>query len=256
MRNLAETFTLLIEGLKKTIAPFPYTPQPRFAFQAFIWHRLWSISKRFARLYTRWKNGTLPKPRAPGPVAPRAAQPSDASPSAASPGAASPGAASPGATSAAATSPGATSPTSASPAAASPPAPEPPKKRHLPQGRMWLIKYMQETAFAGSQLRHLIATTPELHEFLKAAPQARRLLNPLCRMLGVNFDAPYGVPLVFAPPEAPAPPPPELKEPEPKEPEPAAPTPAPPQAGLRPLPANTALPGGIAPAASKFFSPA
>jgi hypothetical protein len=58
---------------------------------------------------------------------------------------------------------------------------------------MWLIRGIQGTAFAGSQLAHLIATSAELHEFLEAAPQARRLLNPLCRALGIDFDRPTGV---------------------------------------------------------------
>jgi hypothetical protein len=58
---------------------------------------------------------------------------------------------------------------------------------------MWLIRRIQGTAFAGSQLAHLIATSAELHAFLEAAPQGRRLLNPLCRALGIDFDRPTGV---------------------------------------------------------------
>ena len=58
---------------------------------------------------------------------------------------------------------------------------------------MWLIRGIQGTAFAGSQLAHLIATSAELHEFLEAAPQGRRLINPLCRALGIDFDRPTGV---------------------------------------------------------------
>ena len=68
-------------------------------------------------------------------------------------------------------------------------------KLHLPRGHMWLIRRIQGTAFAGSQLAHLIATSAELHEFLEAAPQGRRLLNPLCRALGIDFDKPTGVAL-------------------------------------------------------------
>ena len=76
-------------------------------------------------------------------------------------------------------------------------------KFRLPGGHMWLIRRIQGTAFAGSQLAHLIATNAELHAFLEAAPQGRRLLNPLCRMLGVDFDKPTGVllPKPQAPPE-------------------------------------------------------
>jgi len=154
MRNLAEHFALYLFHLKAVIAPRRHMKKERFDFLAFLWHRLWSIEKRFAKLYARWKNGTLPKQRGPRPGRTRKTRPAPA--------------------------------------------------MRLPAGRMWLIKDMQETAFAGSQLRHLIATTPELHEFLKAAPQARRLLNPICHMLGVDFEKPYGVPLVIpvASPEA------------------------------------------------------
>ena len=150
MRNLAEHFALYLFHLKAVIAPRRHMKKERFDFLAFLWHRLWSIEKRFAKLYARWKNGTLPKQRGPRPGRTRKPRP----------------------------------------------APAQGKVMRLPAGRMWLIKDMQETAFAGSQLRHLIATTPELHEFLKAAPQARRLLNPICHMLGVDFEKPYGVPLV------------------------------------------------------------
>src|ERR1035437_7089914 len=37
----------------------------------------------------------------------------------------------------------------------------------------------------GSQLQHALSD-PELAEFLAAAPQANRLLRPLCRMLGIE----------------------------------------------------------------------
>ena len=71
----------------------------------------------------------------------------------------------------------------------------------LPSSHKWLIHRIQGTAFAGSQLAHLIATNAELHELLEAAPQGRRLLNPLCRALGVDFDKPTGV--VLPKPQAP-----------------------------------------------------
>jgi hypothetical protein len=102
---------------------------------------------------------------------------------------------------------------------------------------MWLIRSIQGTAFAGSQLRHLIATSAELHEFLEAAPQGRRLLNPLLRMLGIDFDKPYGVPLVKP-----------LGEPKP-EPQAAAEPPAEP-----PRPAESASPSAKpAPNPPSFF---
>ena len=56
--------------------------------------------------------------------------------------------------------------------------------RRLPSGNAWLVRMVQETAGAGSQLQHLLAA-PEMAALLSAAPQAGRLLRPLCRMLGV-----------------------------------------------------------------------
>ena len=134
-------------GLKAAVAPSMSMAKDHFAFVAAVWHYIFRLSGRLDRLITRWKNGTLPKPRPP------------ASPQ-------------PGRTRAA---------TSGKPAF------------RLPGGHMWLIRGIQGTAFAGSQLAHLIATNAELHEFLEAAPQGRRLLNPLCRALGVDFDKPTGV---------------------------------------------------------------
>ena len=65
MYNLAQAFTIIVNNLKDIVAPRNGMAPDRFAFLAFLWHRLWSISKRFDKLYTRWKNGTLPKSRAP-----------------------------------------------------------------------------------------------------------------------------------------------------------------------------------------------
>ena len=56
---------------------------------------------------------------------------------------------------------------------------------HLPTGHAWLVVIMgYDAAGRGSQLQHLLAH-PDLPEFLDAAPQAGRILRPLCRMLGV-----------------------------------------------------------------------
>jgi len=45
----------------------------------------------------------------------------------------------------------------------------------------------------------LIATNPELQEFMQAVPEIRRMLQPLCHALGIDIDKPYGVPLVTIP---------------------------------------------------------
>ena len=80
-----------------------------------------------------------------------------------------------------------------------PPRPKP--QLRLPQGRLWLIRLIQETAFGASQLRHLLAQ-PETAAWIAETPQSGRVLRPLCRMLGV--DPP---PSIARPPPRPAAPP-------------------------------------------------
>jgi hypothetical protein len=75
----------------------------------------------------------------------------------------------------------------------------------LPQGHAWLIALIQETAVSGSHLQQLLAH-PDLPAQLQAAPQLRRALRPLCRMLGVRLPSPPAAPQ--AGPSAPVPEPP------------------------------------------------
>jgi len=75
------------------------------------------------------------------------------------------------------------------------PAPRRPAERKLPHGPAWLLRLVPQASGYGSQLQHLLAE-PEMAALIEAAPQMRRLLRPLCRMLGVR------------PPPAPRPPPP------------------------------------------------
>ncbi len=76
--------------------------------------------------------------------------------------------------------------------------------RRLPQGFAWLLPLVPEAAAGyGSQLRHLLAE-PEMAALIAAAPQARRILRPLCRMLGVRL--PPGPAPKDAAPAAPDPP--------------------------------------------------
>ena len=87
--------------------------------------------------------------------------------------------------------------------------PRPPRLR-LPTGRMWLFHVAQPpAALALSHLQHWMAH-PDLPAFLAAAPQAGRLLRPLCRLVGL--EAQPGVPaelnLPEPPPFRPSPPPP------------------------------------------------
>lgn len=68
----------------------------------------------------------------------------------------------------------------------------------LPRKSAWLIALLPETAACGTQLQILLAA-PEVPGLLAAAPQLRRTLRPLCRMLGVTLPPP-------PPPETPPPP--------------------------------------------------
>jgi hypothetical protein len=74
----------------------------------------------------------------------------------------------------------------------------------FPTAPAWLVARVGYTAAGfGSQLQHAL-TDPEWAAFLAAAPQANRILRPLCHMLGI---APP-VPLPRTPrPARPAPPP-------------------------------------------------
>ncbi len=85
-------------------------------------------------------------------------------------------------------------------AAPRPPAPRP----RLPRGVAWLVRLVPEAAASGAQLQHLLAD-PEMAALIAAAaPQMRRILGPLCRMLKIR---PPPGPLTPSPrPRAPAPP--------------------------------------------------
>jgi hypothetical protein len=189
MRTLAETFSIYFHGLRAAVTTTLSAPRQQIAFADMVWRYILNLSGRLDSLIRRWQNGTLPKSRAPRPpetAAPRAE--------------------------------------AAEPAETAEPTPRKPRRFPLPTGHMWLIRRIPATVAFGSQLRHLLANDADLRAFLKAAPQARRLLNPLCRAFGIEFDKPYGVPLIQAP--APA-------EPAAR---PAPPPPAPPQSPAAPAP--------------------
>jgi hypothetical protein len=58
----------------------------------------------------------------------------------------------------------------------------------LPRVPAWLLVAVREAAPLGARLEQLLSEA-ECAEFLAAVPQARRLLRPLCRMLGVGVVA-------------------------------------------------------------------
>jgi hypothetical protein len=100
----------------------------------------------------------------------------------------------------------------------------PPTASPLPQGHAWLVALIQETAVGAAHLQQVLAH-PDLPAHLQAAPQLRRALRPLCRMLGVRLPPPPAAPP--SGPPAPAPEPPLAKAPGPV-PHSAADTPPPP----------------------------
>jgi len=161
MRTVAESFSLLMLGLKAVIAEVAAPDRSRTAFLVFVWGRLSHMVVRFEKLYARWRAGTLPKARGPRP--PRTPREEDDAKPRAKP------------------------------------------LFHLPGGRMWLVRHVQKSAAFGSQLRHLLATDPEIPAFLEACPQAGRILRPLCRALGFSPEAPYGVKIDHLAPIAPKP---------------------------------------------------
>ncbi len=55
----------------------------------------------------------------------------------------------------------------------------------LPRGFGWLVRLVPQAAAGAAQLQHLL-TDPEMAALIAAAPQAGRILRPLCRMLGVR----------------------------------------------------------------------
>jgi hypothetical protein len=55
----------------------------------------------------------------------------------------------------------------------------------LPRAPAWLVAAVAEAAGFGAQLEQMLSQD-ECVEFLAAVPQARRILRPLCRMLGVG----------------------------------------------------------------------
>jgi hypothetical protein len=58
----------------------------------------------------------------------------------------------------------------------------------LPTTPAWLLVAVREAAPFGARLESMLSEA-ECEAFLEAVPQARRLLRPLCRMLGVGVKA-------------------------------------------------------------------
>ena len=71
---------------------------------------------------------------------------------------------------------------------------KPCQRLRLPGRRAWLLHVTEHVRLAaavcGGQLQHQFAD-PDFEKFLQAAPQAGRILRPLCHMLGI--DAPQAL---------------------------------------------------------------
>ena len=183
MYNIIESLTLIFAGLKQAIASNRHMPQPRIALLERVWLHVHGMRNRLERLYTRWRNGTLPKPGTRG-------------------------------------------------RARATPATSRPAVARLPRGRGWLVRDTQAVVGARSQLAHFLATHPDIPAFLEAAPQAGRILRPLCHMFGIKLEAPLGPKLDHLA---------AIAKPPPRRPRPAAaptpaPTPATPAKRRRPAP--------------------
>ena len=71
----------------------------------------------------------------------------------------------------------------------------------LPRGRFWLIRLLPyEAASYGSQLKAMLAD-PQTAALLAAAPEAGRILRPLCRLLAVHPEGMLALPADRGKPE-------------------------------------------------------
>jgi hypothetical protein len=173
--GLAKAFGLIIEGLCRAaavrMAADPSVRPPLLLVHAWLGR----LVQRFAALVARAESGTLRPPRR------RASPPRGALP------------------------PGEVPPPDGSPS--KDPRREPQQK--LPRSFAWLIRMLPyEAACFGSQLQHQFSR-PEMVALLEAAPQAGRILRPLCRMLAIPLPPAFRLPPRPARPKPPKQPRPE-----------------------------------------------
>jgi hypothetical protein len=146
-------FALIIEGLCRATAARISADRTSGPLILLIVARLRHLLARFTKLAARAQAGKLRPPRQ-RTVRPRAAPP-----------------------------PGDPPPDHSAPD------PKPPRQpeRLLPQKFGWLIRFVPyEAACFGSQLQHLMSQ-PEMAVLIEAAPQAGRILRPLCWMLQIDL---------------------------------------------------------------------
>ena len=139
--------------LRWIIAPhgdLPLLPGPIWTL---LWFRLERTANRLTRLYERWQTNTLPKPRPKAARTNSVRKPAPQIPELPAPG---------------------------MPLVEAPP--------RLPHGRGWITRRIPEAGPSAGQLHDLLQTTT-IQDFVQAAPQAARLLRPLCHALGVDQPA-------------------------------------------------------------------
>ena len=147
----------------------PLLPGPVWSL---LWFRLERLGNRLTRLYERWQQGPLPKPR------PKTARPNSAQRAA-------------------------PAEIPAFPVAPGMPLVEAPAR--LPQGRGWITRRIPEAGPSAGWLEYLLQQ-PHTQDFVQAAPQAARLLRPLCHALGIDQPAWLKLPPRARKPRKPRPP--------------------------------------------------
>ena len=61
------------------------------------------------------------------------------------------------------------------------------KPVRLPSKFGWMLRYGSEVACRRSQLEHWLTTNADAATFIAEVPQSRRILRPLCHMLGIEL---------------------------------------------------------------------
>ncbi len=154
--TISDRFAQMIVGMSIAVGAKMPRDQSRAPVLILLWWRLQRLKARFLALAARARAGPLPPPRTRQPgTRPR------------------PG---PG--------PG--------PGPLPGPGPGPGPEHRKPQQRLphklgWLVAMLGWEVNLSNLLQKLLAD-PEMQELLRNAPQAGRLLRPLCRMLGVQPD--------------------------------------------------------------------
>jgi hypothetical protein len=160
--------------LRWIMAPHGDLPNLPGPVWTLLWFRLERLANRLIRLYGHWQQGTLPKPR-PTTQRPKTAR----------------------------------NPPPQIPELPAPGMPLVDAPTRLPQGRGWITRRIPEAGPSAGHLHDLLQQ-PHIQDFVQAAPQAARLLRPLCHALGVDQPAWLQRPPRPRPPQAarlpPAPP--------------------------------------------------